>query len=156
MRRHAVVVLAAVAVVAGASPSRAADDAKEELAKKELKALKGAWKVISREVDGKKVSQEELKDVVVTRDEAGKFSARRGDMVIGVGTIKIDPTKKPKTMDVIYTEGNNKEKTLLGIYEFEGDSYRLCVAPPGAKRPTEFSAKAGSGNALMVYQREKK
>jgi hypothetical protein len=39
-----------------------------------------------------------------------------------------------------------------GIYELNGDTLKSCVASPGKERPTEFSAKAGSGHTLRVFK----
>jgi uncharacterized protein (TIGR03067 family) len=145
-----------VALIAGVSTLAAAGDANEEAVKKELQAFKGTWRLSSRELDGKKASEEEIKDVILIHDDAGKFSVRRGDTVIAEATVKLDPTRKIKTIDVAFTAGEHKGKTALGIYEIEGDTFRVCHARPGDKRPTEFSAKAKSGHALVVYTREKK
>jgi len=76
--------------------------------------------------------------------------------VINEGTVKLDPTKKPKAIDITFTAGERKGQMVLGIYEIEGDTFRVCVARPGDERPAEFSAKAGSGRTLVAYQREKK
>jgi uncharacterized protein (TIGR03067 family) len=129
---------------------------KVEAVEKELQAFKGTWRLISREVNGKKISEEEFKDVILTHDGEGQFSVRRGDTVFVEGTVALDPTKKPSTIDVTFTEGENKGKTVLGIYEIERDTFRVCHARPGDERPTEFSTKAASGHTLIVYKREKK
>ena len=156
MRRFAVAVLA-IASLFAAVRSRAADgEAKEEASAKELQAFKGTWRMISKEVDGKKFSEEEIKDVIATTDGSGRCWVRRRDKLIGEGTAKFDPTTKPKTVDVTFTEGEHKGQTVLGIYEIDSDAFRVCVARPGDDRPTEFSAKAGSGRTLIVYKREKK
>jgi uncharacterized protein (TIGR03067 family) len=154
MSRCGVAVLAIVSLFA-AVRSQAADDAKEKAVAKDLQALKGTWRMDSKEVDGKKFSEEEIKDVIATADGSGKVTVRRGDQVIGEGTVKIDPTKKPKTIDVTFTEGERKGKTVPGIYEIESDAFRVCVARPGGERPAEFSAKAGSERTLIVYKRQK-
>jgi uncharacterized protein (TIGR03067 family) len=156
MRRHGLAVLAIVSLFAGVRSQAADGDAKEEAVAKELQAFKGTWRLSSREVDGKKFSEEEIKDVIGTYDRSGKFSVRRGDKVIVEATAQLDPTKKPKTIDVSFTAGERKGKTVLGIYEIEGDTIRVCNARPGDERPEEFSAKAGSGRTLIVYKREKK
>ena len=130
---------------------------KEDALDKEMKALAGTWKAVSRETDGKKVPDSILKEVVITRDESGKTVIRRGDTVVLESTIKkLDTSKKPKTIDTLHTVGELKGKTVQGIYEIDGDMLRVCMAPPGRERPSEFSAKAGSGNSLVVYTREKK
>jgi uncharacterized protein (TIGR03067 family) len=119
----------------------AADDANDEAIKKDRAALKGEWKVVSYELDGKKpVSDEQLDKVKVTIIE---------------GNTTIDPTKNPKTIDTTFTEGDLKGETALGIYELKGDTYKYCRAAPGKERPTEFSSKEGSGHTLVVYKRAK-
>jgi uncharacterized protein (TIGR03067 family) len=156
MRTYGLAVLAIVSLFA-AVRSRAADGgAKEEAVAKDLETFKGTWRLSSREEDGKKNSEEEIKDLIATIDGSGKVSVRRGDKLINEGTVKLDPTKKPKTVDVTFTGGERKGQAVVGIYELEGDTFRVCVARPGDERPAELSAKAGSGHTLVVYQREKK
>jgi uncharacterized protein (TIGR03067 family) len=68
----------------------------------------------------------------------------------------LDPTKKPKAIDAVRSEGMDKGKPMLGIYELEGESQKVCFAPVGKERPTEFSSAAGSGHVLTVWKRAKK
>ena len=156
MRMYGVAVLAVVSLFAAVLSQSAAGDAKEEAVAKDLLAFKGTWRMNSKEVDGKKFSEEEIKDIIATTDGSGRVSVRRRDKVIGGGTVKLDPTTKPKTVEITFTEGEHKGKTVLGIYEIEGDAFRVCVARAGDERPTDFSTKAGSGRTLIVYKREKK
>jgi uncharacterized protein (TIGR03067 family) len=156
MRRYGVAVLAIVSLFAVVRSQAADGTANEVAVAKELQAFKGTWRLSVKEEDGKKFSEEEIKDIIGTGDGLGKFSVRRGDKVIGAATVKLDPTKKPKRIDVSFTEGKHKGQTLLGIYEIESDAFRVCVARAGDERPAAFSAKAGSGHTLVVYQRNKK
>jgi uncharacterized protein (TIGR03067 family) len=153
---YSVAVLAIVSLSAGVRSPAADGNANEETVAKELQAFKGTWRMSSKEEDGKKFGEEEIKDVILTNDGSGKSSVRRGDKVIAEATVKLDPTKKPKTIDITFTEGERKGKTALGIYEIESDAFQVCVARPGDERPAEFSAKAGSGHILVVYKRDKK
>ena len=155
MRRYGVLVLAIVSLFAGVRSPAADGNANEETVAKDLQAFKGTWRLSSKEEDGKKFSDEEVKDVIATIDAAGKVSIRRGDKVINEGTVKLDPTKKPKRIDIFFTEGRHKGQTLLGIYEIESDAFRVCVARAGDERPAAFSAKAGSGHTLVVYKRQR-
>lgn len=158
MLRQVAMLLGMAFLLAGAGSPTGASDAQEEAFKKELKAMTGTWRPIYGETDGIKAPQERLKEARLTRDESGKVIARRGDKVVMEGMVKkIDATKTPKTVDTEITAGEHKGKTILGIYELNGDTLRVCVALPGkAERPTEFSAKAGNGHNLTVYKREKK
>jgi hypothetical protein len=54
------------------------------------------------------------------------------------------------------TEGPSKGAVMLGIYEFEGDTLKVCFDPTGKKRPTEFKSEPGSGNFVNVHKRVKK
>ncbi len=54
------------------------------------------------------------------------------------------------------TEGKDKGKTALGIYDFTDDTREVCLAPVGKMRPTEFAAPSGSGNILAILKRVKK
>jgi uncharacterized protein (TIGR03067 family) len=129
--------------------------ANEETLNKELQAFTGTWKLISREVNGKKAREQDIKGLLMSHNGTDKFSVRHADKMIAEATFKFDPTKKPRTIDMTFTEGENQGKTVLGIYEIEGDTIRVCHASPGGERPTEFSTKAGSGHVHIVYQREK-
>jgi uncharacterized protein (TIGR03067 family) len=156
MRMYGAAVLAIVSLFAGVRSQAADGEAKEEAVAKDLQAFKGTWRLSSKEVDGKNFSEEEIKGVIATNDGLGKFSVRRGDKVIDEGTVKLDPTKKPRTIDVTFTEGERKGQTAQGIYEIQSDAFRVCVARPGDERPTDFSARVGSGCTLIVYKRDKK
>ena len=48
------------------------------------------------------------------------------------GTIKLDASKKPMTIDLIITEGPDAGKTQLGIFEVTGDTVRASLDTPGA------------------------
>jgi len=72
------------------------------------------------------------------------------------GTVKIDGTKKPKTMDIVGTEGPNKGKTILSIFEFDGDKLKVCYDLGGKNRPEEFATKDGGLQFLVTYQRAAK
>lgn len=82
--------------------------------------LLGSWVRVSAEVGGKKVPDEELKKtrLMIT---SNRYSLRTGDQT-RQGGIRLDPTRKPKTMDLLSTEGPNKGQTLLGIHEL-GEGY---------------------------------
>lgn len=127
------------------SQGRTADDSKSE--------FEGTWDLVSVERDGKERPVEKGTQMVTT---GNKFVVKAGDKVIVAGTFKFDASKKPKTVDVTYTEGPDKGKTIKGIYAVEGDTARFCR--PGTaeqERPTEFKTKEGTGGLASVYKRAK-
>ena len=122
---------------------------------KELKKFQGAWTFESVEAGGKKLPADLFKGMTVTF-EGDKYSVKVGDMVVEAATQKLDPSKSPKTMDAKVTDGPNKGKVILGIYEISGDTLKECFDPEGKKRPTEFKTAAGSQTTLVVHKRVKK
>ena len=68
------------------------------------------------------------------------------------GTFKLAPTKKPKSIDMVFSPSQG-EQTTLGIYEFEGSTLKLCYGFERAKRPTEFKSRPGSGHNMIVFER---
>jgi uncharacterized protein (TIGR03067 family) len=141
---------------AGVGLVSAADDAKDEAARKDLKNLVGTWKVTSREANGEKAPADSLKGMFVKVANDGTTTVtKEGKEIRKVKWINIDPTQKTKTVDVEVVEGDDKGKTLLAIYRIEGDEFTVCVANTGKERPTTFSAQAESGNSLMTCTRTK-
>jgi uncharacterized protein (TIGR03067 family) len=64
----------------------------------------------------------------------------------------MDATKKPKQMD-----STSEDKiVMLGIYEIDEDSYKVCFAPAGAPRPNEFASSQGSAQIFQIWRRHKK
>lgn len=133
--------------------------AAQEPGKDDLQKLQGTWLTISLVSEGKTVVDENQppKPGPVTKliYEGNKWIVKVGDKTVATGTVKIDSTKTPKEIDILDESGAIDDKSKLAIYELEGDTYKYCIAPAGKPRPTEFSAKEGSGNALIVSRREK-
>jgi uncharacterized protein (TIGR03067 family) len=83
-----------------------------------------------------------------------KYTFEIGDMT-ETGTLKLDPSKTPATLDIKIADGPDKGKTQLAIYKLDGDTFTLCFARPEQDRPKEFTAKAGSEHAVFVFKRQK-
>jgi uncharacterized protein (TIGR03067 family) len=156
MKRHAAMPLVVGLFYAAAVPLAVAGDAKEEAIKKDRMKYEGTWQVVSLEVDGNKSDEQDAKKITVVNDVDGKWRLEVDGKVIARGTSEIDPTKKPKAVDLTETEGDDKGKTALGIYEVGDDERKVCYAKPGMERPDDFSAPAGSGRILAVLKRLKK
>lgn len=122
--------------------------------KKEIERFRGSWKFESVEFGGMPMDVAEFKDVrLVLKGE--NFSVKLAGVEYA-GTFKVDVSKKPKTIDITYTEGPQKGMTLLGIYELEGDTYKICVSMVEKDRPKEFATKEGTQHVLQVLKREKR
>jgi uncharacterized protein (TIGR03067 family) len=132
-----------------------ADDAKEEAINKDRKQTEGTWRVVALEVNGNKASDEDAKKITVVNGPDGTWTLFSDGKEVGKGTNSFDPTKKPKTIDFTQTEGDGKGNLYLGIYELGENVRKLCFAPPGKDRPTEFISMPGTDVILVTFEREK-
>ncbi|OWK43342.1 TIGR03067 domain-containing protein [Fimbriiglobus ruber] len=116
-------------------------------------AFQGTWLPSTAELAGKMFPDEVRKTIkLVVKDD--KYTVTVGKQV-DQGTVKRNPTAKPKEIDITGTDGPNKGKTILGIYELDGDTLRVCYDLGGKSRPTEFKTKEGTPLFLVTYKREK-
>ena len=121
--------------------------------KEDLKRLQGKWSVVERIVDGKKAVIESTWTISENEISYGPD--------IGVWAVfKLDTTTKPTNIDinpVSKVDPKNAGKTIKGIYEIDGDTFKICgPIKAGAKeRPTAFESKEGSGVTLIVLKRVK-
>ena len=126
----------------------------EDAGKDELKKIEGDWVMVSGEAKGEKLSADVIKAAKLNiKDD--KHDVKVGDDKF-IGTHKLDPSKDPKQIDAMDTDGKFKGKTSLGIYKLDGDQFTVCFAPPDKDRPKEFSSKAGTGEILHVWKKAKK
>ena len=120
----------------------------------EGKKLQGSWNATSVVRNRNELPAEQLKDLqLVFRD--GRFAFKKGDKMLDEGTFRLDPAKAPRTIDLVTTDADGKEKTTLAIYELTDDTLRICGAQSGEGRPDEFAANDGSGHTLSTFERVK-
>jgi uncharacterized protein (TIGR03067 family) len=128
--------------------ARAADD---------LAAMRGSWKPVKAELAGQPMPPPVLKSITLKLDGAGYEVVVQTEKGPGPdkGTVAIDAATKPKAMTVTGVTGPNAGKTFPAIYEFTGDTLRICYDLSGAKRPTEFKSTAGTMLYIVEYERAK-
>jgi uncharacterized protein (TIGR03067 family) len=120
----------------------------------EFKRFEATWRFVAIEVAGQKIPEKAFeKDTLVLKGK--RFASFVGGKMVH-GDFKIDPLAKPKTIDIIFTEGPGKGHSQKGIYELDGDTQKICIAGPDQPRPTEFDTKAESGHIIEILKREKR
>ena len=109
--------------------------------------------VVEVEIGGEKVPPKLLeKDTLVLK--ANRFASFVAGRLVH-GDFKIDPLAKPKTIDIIFTEGPGKGHSQKGIYELDGDTQKICIAMPDQPRPTDFVTGPENKHVLEILKREK-
>lgn len=146
MRRFVLLALA-VGVLA------AWDVSLQAAAKKAKNKIDGTWVMVSGEEDGKPIPEDAVKTAKLV------IKGNEHDVTVGSatykGTHKVDRSKTPHTIDATDEAGPFKGETTLGIFEVKGGEMKVCFAPPGKDRPTEFTTKSGTGTIFHVWKREK-
>lgn len=119
--------------------------------KTDLDRLQGTWNLVSAIQDGNALPEDKVKQTtIVFKGDTFRFPGSAEYATSRAGTIKLDETKTPKEMDAISTE----KEVMLGIYALEENGYKVCFAPAGKPRPTEFTSTPRSGQILQVWQRQ--
>jgi uncharacterized protein (TIGR03067 family) len=119
----------------------------------DAKSMDGTWLPSTAELGGEKFPDEVRKSIKLVIGD-GKYTVTVGKEP-DKGTVKLDPSKKPKSMDITGVEGPTKGKTILAIYEMTGDTLKICYDLSGNARPTAFKTTTGSRLFLVTYHREK-
>jgi uncharacterized protein (TIGR03067 family) len=138
--------LAAFALIVACSSPARSGDGKDD-------TLEGTWLPSTAEFGGKPFP-EEVRKIIRLEIKGEDYTVTVGTKP-DRGTCKLDSSAKPKTLDITGTEGPNKGKTILAIYERDGDTLRVCYDLGGKNRPTEFKTTAGSRLFLVEYKRQK-
>jgi uncharacterized protein (TIGR03067 family) len=118
----------------------------------DLKKLQGTWAMVSMEMDGARMPSSMVAGARIVIN--GETFASLGMGAVYKGTMAIDTTKSPRTLDMTFTEGPERGNTSLAIYEVDGNSWKLCLGLTGKERPTGFSTAPGSGHVLETLERE--
>jgi len=133
-----------------------ADDAPKDLAK-----LQGTWSIVSAERSGEKLPEEPAKKMrVVIKENTLTVQEGEGPKAGGEkAAFKVNPATKPKSLDITPAKRDGskiEKKTVLGIYELDGDTLKLCWRKEGGERPAKFATEPKSGLVLFVLKRQSK
>ena len=125
---------------------------KEAAAAEPLQKFAGKWVPVAVTMNGEAVEKDKLDGVLLTID-GNKYTSKIGEKT-DAGTISVDESKTPSTMNVVRQKSDGDTATIPAIYEMKGDSLKICYAIGTQARPTDFKSETDSGTLLVTYQRE--
>ncbi|HEV3143776.1 MAG TPA: TIGR03067 domain-containing protein [Gemmataceae bacterium] len=120
----------------------------------EPKEAKGVWVPTEMTVAGQALPAEQLSALKLTIGD-GKYKAEVNNEGTDSGTYTIDSTKKPGRLEITSTDGANKGKKMLAIWELSGDTMKVCYDLEGKDYPTEFKSTKENKYLLAVYKKQK-
>jgi uncharacterized protein (TIGR03067 family) len=145
-----------------ATLSLAPGDAKEDAVKKELDKLQGTWVMTAVQWDGHAPAPQD-----VTSDARCEFTIQSNKYKCGQvgamykkaeGYLRIDPSQKPKAMDLSPAEKFKPGETFYQIYELDGDMLRTCTRNKEKMdpkdRPKEFKTAPNSDLWITYWKRK--
>jgi uncharacterized protein (TIGR03067 family) len=125
----------------------------EERLKREEEKLAGTWRVTAAKANGERVPPDQVPKMKLTFKD-GKFTVQHGEQKPLEGTYKIDPSKKPKTIDITNrTTGPEEGRKQVGIYELNDNELKICACDSSKKRPTDFDTRNKEGYSVLVLKR---
>ena len=118
----------------------------------ELQKLQGVWEIVRSEANGETISAEDSVGRTVTiKDDSYVLAKSDGS---DRGSFTLSEGSGMKQMDVMADTGPVAGMKLPAIYEFSGDTLRICYAIDGGARPSAFSAGSDSGRLLVTYKKK--
>jgi uncharacterized protein (TIGR03067 family) len=132
-------ILLLTGVVAVADEPKKADKEKQfsAEAKKDLKKFEGKWKLIKAAGGGQEF---DLKDKEAHFEFKGiDLTITFGEKVETLQITTIDTTTDPRCIDFLEKRKGRPDRTLEGVYRFDGDTLQIAHELPNSKsRPTSF------------------
>ena len=125
-------------------------DKNSEVAKK----LNGTWQLTKGVVGGNAFPEAVTKKLKLELAD-GKYKLTGAESP-DEGTFTVHADKKPAAMDITGTDGPNKGKTFLTIFELKGDTLKVCYDLSGKTRPAKFESQPKTMLFLAEYKRAKK
>jgi uncharacterized protein (TIGR03067 family) len=123
----------------------------------DLDKLQGTWTATAVEIDGNAGPKGQVEKLTVTVTFKGdKMIMAAFDAPNEGYTVTLDPSQKPKALDMTSLGGKRMGKASLGIYLLDGDELKICVPTEGGKeRPSDFKSPEGSDLIVMTLKRSK-
>jgi RNA polymerase sigma factor (sigma-70 family) len=122
--------------------------------------IQGTWVRVSLRVGGKDVplGNGPPDNLTFTDDKVSLLLRNgNGEEVTSHGSFKLNPSRKPKEIDLTDLYAPFEKKTMACLYELDGDSLKLCEPlQPGDDRPTTLESTEGSKHHLWTLKRRDK
>ena len=116
----------------------------------------GVWKPFKAELGGEGLPDTVMQAMTLTLTADTYATKIKGSQGSDRGTYKVDDQANPKRLTITSTNGANKGKSQLAIYEITEDGVlRICYDLAGKDFPEELKTGQGTQRFLADYRRQK-
>jgi uncharacterized protein (TIGR03067 family) len=122
-----------------------------EAAQRDLRLLQGRWQAVSIEHDG---SQERPQGGLHWMIRADRYEVWIGNQNLETNQFTLDPTKRPRTLEMRHVISGSQAPRITGIYELQGNVLKVCYDLTGQGYPKEFTAPQGARRISYVFRRQ--
>src|SRR4030095_14291628 len=103
----------------------------------QLRQMEGTWEFRDLEVDGNTMPKAALRSSRMLID--GDRFRMESPEAIYEGIFTIDVEQRPHRIDIEFVEGPEAGNWSYGIFEVNGDHFKICLGLTGATRPIGFT-----------------
>ncbi len=115
--------------------------------------LEGAWVPISANVSGSELRVNELRVKYLVLDGQDYSIIDRSNRVVDSGQYLVNDRAVPPTLDIVGRQGPNAGRSMLAIFELEGDQLTVCYDLDGKLRPVNMHAQDDQLLLSITYER---
>jgi uncharacterized protein (TIGR03067 family) len=118
-----------------------------------IRALEGVWVPVNASVAGTPLAVADLRVRYLLLEGGGYRIVDGSNRVVDGGEYHIDAAATPARMDIVGRTGPHAGRTLLAIYELNGDELTVCYDLEGRGRPARLEARDDEVLLRITYTR---
>lgn len=122
-------------------------------AAKDRKLLEGKWIMVGLEVNGQLVPPAKLEGTTLII-KGDTYTVRVKDRITQNCKLTLDPKQKPSHMDMIFLDGEKKDRSHKAIYKIDGDKLQIARGlNADQNRPDQFATWPDTNYFVVTWQR---
>ena len=117
------------------------------------RTLEGAWVPVAASVSGQELLVAELRVKYLVLDGHDYSIIDRTNQVVDRGEYLVDTSASPQAIDIVGRDGPNAGRSMLAIFEIEGNRLTVCYDLDGKHRPANMIAQDDQLLLSITYER---
>jgi uncharacterized protein (TIGR03067 family) len=115
--------------------------------------LAGAWVPVAANVSGKELLVAELRVKYLVLDGHDYSIIDRSNQIVDKGEYLVNESVSPRTIDIVGRDGPNAGRSMLAIFELEGNRLTVCYDLDGTNRPAHMQPHEDQLLLSITYER---